>query len=186
MNLTKLFEMQKVLIDRIAYKESDRFDKTILALIVEVGECANEWRGFKYWSKNQLPVQPSETSKWVDGRCYVVTKNPLLEEYVDGTHFVLQLGIELKELGVLEELPLIHRTTIKEKTIAQQFKLVIRTALNVEMTFTFDTSLTRHSYLYLLDVYIGLGEMLGFSWEEIEQAYIAKNEVNHDRQNTGY
>jgi dimeric dUTPase (all-alpha-NTP-PPase superfamily) len=86
----------------------------------------------------------------------------------------------------LEELPLIHRTTIKEKTISQQFKSVIRTALNVEMTFTFDTNLTKHSYLYLLDVYIGLGEMLGFTQAEIEQAYIAKNEVNHDRQNTGY
>lgn len=178
--------MQNVLVERIAYNESDRFDKTILALIVEVGECANEWRGFKYWSRNQTPTTSCKDLKWSNGKCYEFIKNPLLEEYVDGTHFVLQLGIELKELGVLEALPLIHRTIIKEKTISQQFKLVIRTALNVEMNFTFNNHLTENSYLYLLDVYIGLGEMLGFTWEEIEQAYIAKNEVNHVRQNTGY
>ncbi|MFV0915273.1 dUTP diphosphatase, partial [Enterococcus faecium] len=38
----------------------------------------------------------------------------------------------------------------------------------------------------LLGHYLGLGEMLGFALEEIECAYIEKNEVNHERQNNGY
>lgn len=37
-----------------------------------------------------------------------------------------------------------------------------------------------------LELYIGLGEMLGFTWDQIEEAYYAKNKVNHERQNTGY
>lgn len=52
MNLQKLFDTQKVLRDRIGYEGEDRFEKLILALLVEIGECANEWRGFKFWSKN--------------------------------------------------------------------------------------------------------------------------------------
>jgi dimeric dUTPase (all-alpha-NTP-PPase superfamily) len=31
-----------------------------------------------------------------------------------------------------------------------------------------------------------LAELLGLSAEQIEQAYIAKNEVNYDRQRKGY
>lgn len=57
-NLTKLFETQKVLRNRIGYESPDCYEKLILALLVEVGECANEWRGFKFWSK----VQESRTN----------------------------------------------------------------------------------------------------------------------------
>lgn len=38
----------------------------------------------------------------------------------------------------------------------------------------------------LLSHYLGLGEMLGFKLEEIERAYIEKNQVNHQRQDNGY
>jgi dimeric dUTPase (all-alpha-NTP-PPase superfamily) len=33
---------------------------------------------------------------------------------------------------------------------------------------------------------LSLGEFLGFTGEEIEQAYFAKNKINHVRQETGY
>ncbi|MEK3887750.1 dUTP diphosphatase [Bacillus sp. FSL K6-3431] len=60
LNLIKLFEMQKVLDDRILdehpeLKGQNNLDWKILALQVELGECANEWRGFKKWSKDQEP-----------------------------------------------------------------------------------------------------------------------------------
>jgi dimeric dUTPase (all-alpha-NTP-PPase superfamily) len=95
MNLEKLFQTQKVLRDRIGYNEPDRFNKLILALLVELGECANEWRGFKFWSVNQIPHTSAvrvPTMMEEDKEYY----NPLLEEYVDGLHFVLELGLELK------------------------------------------------------------------------------------------
>lgn len=57
MNLTKLFETQKQLDDRIIEKhglqDMDRLPYLVLALQVELGECANEWRGFKYWSEDR-------------------------------------------------------------------------------------------------------------------------------------
>lgn len=35
----------------------DLLTKKILALQVELGELANEWRGFKFWSKDQKPAK---------------------------------------------------------------------------------------------------------------------------------
>jgi dimeric dUTPase (all-alpha-NTP-PPase superfamily) len=185
MNLEKLFQTQKVLRDRIGYNEPDRFNKLILALLVELGECANEQRSWKFWSKNQQPRVKQARAPYMDlddADFY----NPLLEEFVDGLHFVLDIGIELKKLGILNNLPNIHRTKIKEKTLLSQFKEAMRCALMVERTYIFDSSLTEHAYKNLLDIYIGLGEMLGFTWEEVEQAYFAKNAINHARQESGY
>lgn len=42
MQLDKLFAAQKELRDHINYTGEDRFEKLILALLVELGECANE------------------------------------------------------------------------------------------------------------------------------------------------
>jgi dimeric dUTPase (all-alpha-NTP-PPase superfamily) len=92
MNLEKLFELQKVLMERIEQEHptkigEDRFNKKILALLVEVGECANAWRGFKYWSKMQTPVTSDrklvygDPNKWIDF-------NPLLEPVQKALIFV--------------------------------------------------------------------------------------------------
>lgn len=60
MNLQKLFEMQAELDERIIQQHPElrgqnNLDWKLLALQVELGECANEWRGFKKWSNNQQP-----------------------------------------------------------------------------------------------------------------------------------
>src|SRR5690606_6157450 len=60
MNLSKLFEMQAKLDAHIerehpCKENEDRLVKKILALQVELGELANEWRGFKFWSEEQAP-----------------------------------------------------------------------------------------------------------------------------------
>ncbi|QHQ82002.1 dUTP diphosphatase [Bacillus subtilis] len=59
MNLQKMFEMQKVLDERIIKEKGlegqDLLPNLILALQVELAECANEWRGFKHWSNDREP-----------------------------------------------------------------------------------------------------------------------------------
>ena len=42
------------------------------------------------------------------------------------------------------------------------------------------------AYIDMFGKFLGLGEMLGFTWEEVEGAYLRKNAVNHERQNNGY
>src|SRR5690625_34078 len=118
MNLTKLFKTQAVLDKRIVEEKQlqgqELLDKKILALQVELGELANEWRGFKFWSEDQEPTTEfyceycdgtEELSVYdfsgelVDIPCFICeevssNKNPLLEEYVDSLHFILSIGNE--------------------------------------------------------------------------------------------
>jgi dimeric dUTPase (all-alpha-NTP-PPase superfamily) len=175
MNLKKLFQTQKVLRDRINYNEPDRFNKLILALLVELGECANEWRGFKFWSVNQLPHTSAVRTPCMmeeDKEYY----NPLLEEYVDCLHFILEIGLEH---GFDKELPLAIEE-LEYNTIEMQFTQLMRT------DWDYYTSGHGSYYHEGLELFVSLGEMLGFTWEQIEQAYFAKNKINHHRQEVGY
>lgn len=178
MNLAKLFETQKVLRDRIGYNEPDRFNKLVLALFVELGECANEWRGFKFWSKDQSPRVQKSRAPYMDlddADFY----NPLLEEYVDGLHFVLELGIEkFKELT--------------SYNFSSEIAVIDKTDITLQFNFIFNKAgdlvgnPTKGNYIWMTELYLGLGETLGFTWEQIESAYFEKNKVNHQRQDSGY
>ncbi|MBM7585824.1 dimeric dUTPase (all-alpha-NTP-PPase superfamily) [Bacillus pakistanensis] len=178
MDLEKLFQTQKVLRDKINYNESDRLNKLVLALLVELGECANEWRGFKFWSKDQMPRIFVPIHKWIEGLKRVVGHtNPLLEEYVDGLHFVLELGLEW---GFQDKKPfLVHIGKTEE-----MFLRVYKCALLLKQCGTG----RYHKEFYfgeLLSNYLGLGKALGFTWEEVEEAYMNKNAINHKRQDSG-
>jgi dimeric dUTPase (all-alpha-NTP-PPase superfamily) len=186
-NLEKLFQAQRVLRDRIGYNEPDRLNKLILALLVELGECANEWRGFKFWSVNQLPHTSAVRVPCMmeeDKEYY----NPLLEEYVDCLHFVLELGLEInpKDFPVVDIEPL----TGEFKSVIEAYRHTFNWSVNLDYIlfdepFKSDYRIQR-TYFNLLQVFITLGEMLGFTWEEVENAYFAKNEINHQRQEDGY
>lgn len=169
MKLTKLYEIQGGLKAHIDYKEKDKFEKMMLALLVEVGEAVNDWRGFKYWSQNQE------------------SKPTLLEEYVDGFHFVLEAGLDLLEVGLIKELPEEEKTFVGDTlNITKKFKAVMRAALRVDADYIDRHYLAKSNYTQLLRQYLGLGAMLGFSEEQIIAAYLDKNKVNHERQNNGY
>ncbi|MGN7286931.1 dUTP diphosphatase [Shouchella rhizosphaerae] len=188
----------------------DRLPYLILALQVELGECANEWRGFKFWSENREP----RTKTYVNGvdsieadyidcfRCMkefkshsyacpdcgglvngVKIKNPLLEEYVDCLHFVLSLGVVFK-----------HKEftgwKINAGTVTEQFNDTFRRVTDLNLMLEVQGGQNNCAYFQvyetLLASFLGLGDRLGFTWEEIEQAYLDKNEINHKRQETGY
>lgn len=189
MNLKKLFDTQKVLRDRIGYNGEDRFEKLILALLVEIGECANEWRGFKFWSKDQEPRTSMNTCNHCNrlGRkacigCYgKLYKNPLLEEYVDGLHFLLEIGLELKYTNL-------SLASYETPSIEYQFNEVISACCKVRESVESDwqEEEKQDEFDNLCMGFIGLGRMLGFTWDQIEEAYFEKNKVNHVRQDTGY
>jgi dimeric dUTPase (all-alpha-NTP-PPase superfamily) len=161
MDLSSLYSLQRQLDERIeaqhGLKEEDLFDKKILALLVEIGELANETRCFKFWSVK--PPSPREK---------------VLEEYVDGLHFILSLGLECDFL--YSEIP----PQLAALPLVEQFLAVFRAADEFRKTKS------RQSYDRLFTEYLLLGGQLGFSIEEIEQAYKQKNQVNHERQNQNY
>ncbi|MFD2681535.1 dUTP diphosphatase [Bacillus seohaeanensis] len=162
MDIQKLLEMQRQLDNYIekehGLEEENLFGKKMLALLVEIGELANETRCFKFWSK-----KPASS------------KEVILEEFVDGVHFILSLGLEIgvKQLELKE-------TNYTIEDVTEQFMEVYRAAneFMTERSVTHFTNLLRH-YFYL-------GELLGFSHDDVLKAYIQKNEVNYQRQKEGY
>lgn len=164
MNLEKLFAQQQILKNRIGYNGEDRFEKLVLALLVELGECANEWRGFKFWSKHQEP------------------RNRTLEEYVDGLHFVLELGLDINYKNT-EPFNLTDEVAITEIFIKLHYQISSLYQFHVEYG---NGCGLYDAYDEILETYLLLGEQLGFTREQIEQAYRDKNAVNHERQNNGY
>lgn len=100
-------------------------------------------------------------------------KNLLLEEYVDGLHFIISLGLEID----YEDMEYFKWHKQKAHTITEQYIIVTKWAAAM---------LEDDYYFELFHAYIHLGVMLGFSWKQIEQAYIDKNKVNHQRQENGY
>ena len=178
MNLTKLFDAQRVLANRIVeehpeLKGQDNLPWKILAFQVEVGELANEWRGFKMWSHDRKPRTKNGCFVVVDGK--VKEQNPLLEEYVDCLHFLLDIGLEMKYEKLVKTI-----NPIKNDNIINQF-IFINTKAGTLLTYR-----ALSNYIHILQNLIGLGEMLGFTWEEIEAAYFEKNKINHERQQNKY
>lgn len=161
MNFERLLELQKTLDDRIldehSLHTSDLFSRKLLALQVEVGELANETRCFKFWSTK--PRAKKET---------------ILEEYVDGIHFILSLGLELgiSEVSADEQL----EASEPVKAFQEVYHAIDVLGENQSV----------EAFHRLLEKYLQLATAIDLSIEDIEQAYLKKNEINHQRQNQGY
>jgi dimeric dUTPase (all-alpha-NTP-PPase superfamily) len=161
MKLQHLFRMQEEL-DRFIQKNrdvnEDVFHKKGLALLVELAELANETRCFKFWSTKGM----SERSV-------------ILEEYVDSIHFLLSLGIE-KGLDGLKMWPL----PVTEKDLTELFLGTFRAV----QLFLADP--TADKYRDAWSWYGAIAIALNFSYEDVLEAYIKKNQTNYDRQKQGY
>ena len=205
MNLNKLFELQKELDQHIIREKGlqgqELLDKKILALQVELGELAQNWRGFKFWSEDQesrIKDYKQIKCKWCNGSGDDGTGvcpdckssgdvykeyNPLLEEYIDCLHFILSIGLEL---GYKNVDPYAMNTS---KDIVTEFNLLFANVSSIWLSSTTVTGIKHHikeDYRKALSIFLALGELLGFTWEQIEQAYLKKNKVNHKRQENGY
>ena len=208
MNLSKLFKIQKQLDDRIVKEKKlegqNLLDKKILALQVELGELANEWRGFKFWSEDQEPRRKKRgkcptcngngivsLGEGVRGikvcpdcdnyRGGIKTTYPLLEEYVDCLHFILSIGNGLGFQDIT-----IH-SDYTEETATKTFIGIFGDIAAFVSDLKIFPDHARESYEVLFNRFVGLAEKhLGFTWEQIEQAYFDKNKINHERQERGY
>lgn len=161
LDFISLYEKQKQLDLEIATKHGVSYDSTrtsrSIALLVEIGEFANETRAFKYWSKKG----PSE-------------KDVMLEEYVDALHFYLSVGIgDNNYLSTYE----FHNS---DKPLNEQIYDVYCSIID----YTKDRTLEK--YIYSFNLFLTLGCSLGFKEDEIMEAYYAKLQENHSRQNNNY
>jgi len=170
MNLSELFLLQEKLDDLIAEERGlwgrDLLDKRILALRVELGELANELpEVFKFWSHKKNNYEKA------------------LVEYIDCLHFILSLGLEMNVSSCLE----MEDRFKARKDITSQFNEMFLSIGDFEVNVRMgneSAAIDQYNDMFLL--FIILGEMLGFTWEQIEQTYFDKNKINHERQENGY
>lgn len=168
MNLTKLFETQAELDEHIQKKQGQQtvnLKNMILTTIVEISEMSNEWQGFKDWKVNKQP------------------KEGLLEEIADVLSFILVIGNQLQHRGPLIIYPEgdSNRHGLVAPDTTSQILYLISYFIRL-----WEYEEIEEGYRDVLTTFAILTEMLGFTWEQVEEAYYAKSKVNHERQNVGY
>lgn len=159
--LDELFALQKGLDAEIHQKHHVDYASThyqrVLALLVELGEFANETRCFKFWSE-----KPASE------------KAVILDEYADGMHFFLSLGIPLgvesyRHVFVQED----HELTLQ----------VLKTyALVSDLLSFYDEP----HYALAFSSFLNLLPLLGYQGDEAIAAYRKKLAVNYQRQDQHY
>lgn len=160
-DVTALYRHQAELDQHIQSKHGVDYpstrDKRLLALFVELGELANETRCFKFWS-----LKPRSE------------KSIILDEYADGVHFLLSLGIEVKSLKKVYE--------ITEKPL-DEVKAFLACYAAID---AFKASFNVANFENAFQAYLNLIPALGYTAEETIVAYKKKLEVNYQRQQNKY
>lgn len=160
MEFKQLFKLQRELdqyIEETQKISRDVFQEKGLALLVELSELANETRCFKFWSTKGA----SE-------------RDVILEEFVDSIHFMLSLG-NMRGFS-LETWP----------EVKQQQQLTQGFIQATAAVLIFIETQTEETYIALWQQYGVLAFNLGFTVEDIIEAYCMKNEKNYERQRSGY
>lgn len=159
-DLSKLSLMQQELDEKIAIKHQIGLEETtnerVLAFLVELGELANETRCFKYWSLKSASA-----------------KDIILEEYVDGIHFLISLCNQLNQELFFE---------IKDSPLnmVEQFLEIYAKAALLKEEFS------KEKLSDLFVSYLRLGKALEFTNDTIITGYLKKNQLNHQRQAENY
>ena len=160
-DLSKLYIKQGELDQRIADNHHVTYASTrerrILALLVEIGEFANATRCFKYWSNKKSEPQ-----------------DIVLDEYVDGLHFFLSLGIDI---NVSKKK---YNYTKKADNLAKQVLETYRLAS------IFYKNQDEKSYIKAFQAFINIVPLLKVRWTTIEKAYYKKLGENYTRQDNNY
>ena len=137
--------------------------KLNMAILDEVGELTHELKGnWCWWKKTQPKVDDAK----------------VLEELVDVWHFILSYtnkfndGVSMFDTGVV---------------YFNQDYLFCSSKMNFDKTaFTNMLSMLIESWFDRLAVLTVITEHLGFTIEDVYQAYCEKNKINYQRLNEGY
>lgn len=172
----KLAALQEKLDKRVIEQHKINYDTTnlrIIAFKVEFGEFLNEHKFFKFWKVPEKRV-PNTKSLLVPAMMDEdkVYYNPLLEEFVDGIHFLLSIGIERNYMKFIHAFDLIERKSDNLEYLAND---IFNNPIN-----------SAGKWIEVFSDYIYFGNLVGISASDIEEAYLKKNKVNHERQNSGY
>jgi dimeric dUTPase (all-alpha-NTP-PPase superfamily) len=158
-----LLEFQKDIDERIREEfeikpdDIDILRKKMIAFFVEIGEFINEERSFKYWSRKKEN-----------------DRQKVLEEYVDGLHFVLSLGLDIK-YDFENHKPFVEKGDLYD------------TYLNlIHNLGTFVRTISHWEFRKVFSNFLAIADVLKLRESQIEKAYLSKNKKNHKRQDDKY
>lgn len=136
--------------------------KLSFAILDEVGELTHELKGNWCWWKKTQPK---------------VDKSKVLGELVDVWHFVLSYQNHFNggENGILNALMFIRNSD-------NIFKLLMTNEYKLSETLTDLATWNIHK----MERLIAISEYLGFTIEQVYEAYCGKNKINYQRLKEGY
>ena len=194
MNFKKLQAMQAkldeaILADKAPMTQEERFNKTLVALSVEIAEVANCAEHFKFWKDDKGKVD--EDRFWTENgvECYdkVIQESidfedahrlTLAEECSDALHFILslanQVDFEINGIGT-------HFETVGDVDSLEKNFLFLNYVIGSAEFKHFRSDLEM-----IIDVFFIYINQLGISEQELEQAYYDKNKINYERLENGY
>lgn len=172
----------------------DVMEERTLALLTEIGELANEWRGFKFWKDNPQPrtrlfkikddfgheFELDFDPRLVQENFYPEVRevNPILEEFVDCVHFLLSIG---NYSG--------FTYSQGEPMDIQVYEMIDITPLFINFYHSvnrFRSEPLPNSYVDMWSYLFSIGNKLGITENDIYNAYLEKNKINFERQESGY
>lgn len=136
-------------------RESTRHDR-LCALLVELGEFANEMRAFKYWSLKPASAQ-----------------SVLLEEYADGLHFLNSLCIDLNMSPIVQPPP---SSLSAVPLTLNAYEAIVRCIHHFD----------EEHLVLAYEAYAQLAYACNFTSEQLFEAYVSKHKKNHVRQDEHY
>lgn len=164
----------------------DLYLSRVVALTVEMAEYANEVRAFKFWSGKEC------------------SREKALEEYIDALHFLLSLTNQTSEiLSHFEKRLSLTRdysklfTALKEKELyttnfAHNIMFMVCSRhitemfLETLMTEELDADKLCSDLNRTWNSFQDLGELSGFTTDEVLAMYETKYKINIERQENGY
>ncbi|WP_283678227.1 dUTP diphosphatase [Lentilactobacillus sp. Marseille-Q4993] len=167
--LNRMIESKK----QLHWVQQSRVANAFVALDVELAEVANTSEWFKVWKTNRGKSDSDKTPR-----------ETLLFEYVDAMDFFLLIS-NLKNwnhivLNMQDEIDDIKQLRA-EKNLDKQYLALKRMLFN--SYFEKSESDFRHAFKLFLK--FGLVDF-GYAEDEIEKAFMDKNEVNKQRQDSNY
>lgn len=197
MNWNKLQEMQVALDNAILQAKpkmtaEERFNKTLVALSVEVAEVSNCSEHFKFWKDNKGKVDDKRF--WTEDKVVYYDKLKevsldfkqahkltLVEECSDALHFILSLA---NQLEIELDNPLVHSSDVVKEFLYLRINDSITSCFHnySRKSFGFCQNNLKKVNFYFMN-YIN---SLGITTQELEQAYYDKNKINYERLREGY
>ena len=206
MNFKKLQAMQAkldeaILADKAPMTAEERFNKTLIALSVEIAEVANTVEHFKFWKDNKGKVDSKRfivtpgivnnliKDDYLDNldnttMQYVTEKQAhrltLIEECSDALHFILSLANQCNE-NISTMVFLINDGMYSKEEHYRNLQYLIN-----YMEYREEINFKNEWIRSITEGFCCYTYSLGVKFKELEQAYYDKNKINYECLENGY